>query len=112
MDLLVFFAIPVATIILSAIFQTLINCPLKIAGIAFSIFLIVAFALGGTTELIIAAIVYTILALVTAFIVMFIQNRNDIINNICNNNNGCSNNGSCSCRNNNNNNSSCGCRNR
>lgn len=107
MDLLIFFAIPVATIILSAIFQTLINCPLKIAGIAFSIFLIVAFALGGTTELIIAAIIYTILSLVTAFIVMLIQNRNCIIENLCNNCN--NNNNNCG---NSNSNSSCGCRNR
>lgn len=113
MFLLIFFAIPVATIILSAIFQTLINCPLKIAGIAFSIFLIVAFALGGTAELIIAAIIYTIIALVTALIVMLIQNRNRIISEICNNNgcncnnnNGSNNSGSCR-----NSNSSCGCRN-
>ncbi|MBR3697273.1 MAG: DUF2651 family protein [Clostridia bacterium] len=75
--LLVFFALPLATIILSGIFETFINCPLKIAGIAFSIYLIVAFALGGTIELIVATIVYTILAFVTALIVHFIQNNND-----------------------------------
>ena len=84
MFLLIFFAIPVATIILSAIFQTFICCPIKVAGIAFAIFLIVAFALGGTAELIIAAIVYTIISLITAFIVMLIQNRNRIFSNICN----------------------------
>lgn len=116
MILLIFFAIPVATIILSAILQTLLNCPLKVAGIAFSIFLIVAFALGGTAELIIAAIVYTIISLVTAFIVMIIQNRNCIIENLCNNCNS-DNNGNCDCNNNgygcsnNNNNNSCNCRN-
>ena len=43
--LLIFFAIPLATIILSVILQTLINCPFKVAGIAFSIFIVVAFAL-------------------------------------------------------------------
>ena len=123
MNLLIFFAIPVATIILSAIFETFINCPIKVAGIAFAIFLIVAFALGGTAELIIAAIVYTIISLITAFIVMLIQNRNCIINRLCNNcnNNDECNNNSCNCNNNNssnscgcsrNNNSSCGCRNR
>lgn len=131
MNLLIFFAIPVATIILSAIFETFIHCPIKVAGIAFAIFLIVAFALGGTAELIIAAIVYTIIALITAFIVMLIQNRSCIINRLCNNcndNDDCSNNScncnrnnSCNCNNNNsnnncgcnrNNNSSCGCRNR
>ena len=108
MNLLVFFAIPIATIILAAIFQTFINCPLKIAGIAFAIFIVVAFVLGGTAELIIAAIIYTILALITALIVMIIQNKNNIFNNICNNGCGNNNNNSCGC----NNNSSCGCRNR
>ena len=108
MNLLIFFALPIATIILSAIFQTLINCPFKVAGIAFSIYLIVAFALGGSAELIIAAIVYTIISLVTAFIVMIIQNRNCIIENLCNssgcsntntNSGNCINSNSCACRN-------------
>ena len=61
-NLLIFFALPIATIILAGIFQTIIKCPYKIAGITFAIYLIVAFALGGTAELIIAAIIYTILA--------------------------------------------------
>ena len=95
--LLIFFALPVATIILAGIFQTFINCPFKVAGIAFAIFLIVAFALGGTPELIVAAIIYTILALITALFVMFIQNRNNNTN--CTNN---SNSNACGC----------GCRNR
>lgn len=81
--LLVFFAIPIATIILSAIFETLIRSPLKITGIAFSIFLIVAFALGGTAELLVAAIIYTILAFITAYLVCLFQNRDR--NHFCNN---------------------------
>lgn len=75
--LLIFFALPLATIILSAIFETFINCPIKVAGIAFSIYLIVAFALGGTIELVVAAIIYTILSLITALIVHYIQDDND-----------------------------------
>ena len=75
--LLIFFALPLATIILAAIFETFINCPLKVAGIAFAIYLIVAFALGGTIELVVAAIIYTIIALITALIVHFIQENND-----------------------------------
>lgn len=75
--LLVFFALPLATIILAGIFETFINCPLKVAGIAFAIYLIVAFALGGTIEFIVAAIIYTILALVTALLVRFFQDNND-----------------------------------
>ena len=89
--LLIFFAIPLATIILSIIFQTLIGCPFKVAGIAFSIFLIVAFALGGSAALIVAAIVYTIISFLAAFITMIIQDR--IGDNNCNNDN--DNNNSC-----------------
>ena len=70
-NLLVFFAIPVATIILSAILETFINCPLKVGGIFFSIFLVVAAALGGTIELLFAAIVYTMLIVQSLF--MFIS---------------------------------------
>lgn len=74
--LLIFFAIPIATIILSAILETFINCPYKVAGIFFSIFIVVAFALGGTAEYLVAAIVYTIISFIVAYIVMILQNRN------------------------------------
>lgn len=84
--LLIFFAIPVATIILAGILETFINCPFKIAGIFFSIFLVVAFALGGTVELLVAAIIYTIIAFATAYIVMIIRNRQ---RNNCNSHNCC-----------------------
>ena len=106
--LLIFFAIPLATIILSSIFETLIRCPIKVGGIAFSIFLIVAFALGGTPSLIVAAIIYTILSFISAFITMLIQNRieeNNNCNNKCSGN--CGNNGGCNCNNTNNLNNSC-----
>ena len=69
--LLIFFAIPVAVVILAAIFETIINCPIKIAGITFAIFLVVTFAFFDATFLI-ATIVYTILAFITATIVKFI----------------------------------------
>ena len=67
-NLLIFFAIPVATIILSLIFETLLRNPFKVGGIAFSIFLVTAFALGGSAELIVAALVYTILAFIFAYL--------------------------------------------
>ena len=77
-NLLLFFAIPVAVIILSAIFETFINCPLKIAGITFAIFLIVAFAAFDETFLIFV-IAYTLLAYVTAWIVkQWGQRQNNI----------------------------------
>lgn len=65
--LLLFFALPVAIIILSIIFETLINCPIKIAGITFSILLIVTFAVADETFLIFT-ILYTILSYVVAWI--------------------------------------------
>ena len=73
--LLIFFAIPLAVIILSAILESFINCPFKVAGIFFSIFIVVAFALGGTAELLVASIVYTIISFITAVIIRFIINR-------------------------------------
>lgn len=73
--LLIFFAIPLAVIILSAILESFINCPFKVAGIFFAIFIVVAFALGGTATLIVAAIVYTIISYITAVIIRFIINR-------------------------------------
>ena len=109
--LLIFFAIPIATIILSAILETFIRCPFKVAGIFFSIFLVLAFILGGTAELIVAAIIYTILSFITAYIVeVILRNREE-------NNCGCNNNdNNCGCNNNNNNNcgssgsnNGCGC---
>lgn len=83
--LLIFFAIPLATIILSIILQTLICCPFKVAGIAFSIFIVLAFGFGGTPTLIVAAIVYTILSLISAVITMLIQNRIEGCEDNCNN---------------------------
>jgi hypothetical protein len=87
--LLIFFAIPLATIILSAILETFIRCPYKTGGIFFSIFLVTAFALGGSTELLVATIIYTIISFITAYIIMIIGNRNNdniSSNNISNNN--------------------------
>lgn len=86
--LLIFFALPLATIILAAVLQKLIKCPILVAAIFFAIYLIVAFAVFDATFLI-AVIVYTFLAYVTAVIVKILcwlfRNCN------CNNqDNGCS----------------------
>ena len=99
-NLLVYFAIPLATVILSSILETFINCPLKVGGIFFSIFLVVAAALGGTIELLFAAIIYSIISFVTAFIYLVerytencdcnqssnVSNSTDTSNNILNSN--------------------------
>lgn len=96
-NLLIFFALPIATIILAGIFETLIECPFKIAGITFAIYLIVAFVLGGTAELIVAAIVYTILALITALLVMYIQNSSSNSFSSSTSSGGCNSSSSCNC---------------
>lgn len=103
--LLIFFAFPVATIILSAIFETIINCPLKIAGIVFSIFLIVTFSSFGS-EFLVATIAYTILAYITALIIKRLEDRNnslqtieEIIINNNENTNVVATNNSCGCNN-------------
>lgn len=73
--LLVFFAIPLAIIILSVIFERYLRCPLAVAGIFFSIGLVVTFALGAMIEYIVATIVYTILSFVVALITNYIRRR-------------------------------------
>lgn len=80
--LLLFFALPVAIIILSIIFETLINCPIKIAGITFSILLIVTFAVADETFLIFT-ILYTILSYVVAWITKQWCSNQEDDNNTC-----------------------------
>ncbi len=119
-NLLIFFAIPVATIILAIVLQKILKCPLLVAATFFAIFLIVTFAAFDESFLVFA-ILYTLLALITALIVRFIccliQNSdNQCINGdamqnncMCGNNNSDNDNdddNDCGCSNNSN---SCGC---
>lgn len=69
--LLLFFAIPLAIIILSIVLQKILKCPLLVAATFFAIFLIVTFAIGDL-RLIVFTIAYTIIAFVTATIVKII----------------------------------------
>jgi len=140
-NLLIFFAFPIATIIIAAILQKILRSPLAVAGFVFAIFLIVTFAVFDEMFLI-ATLVYTIIALITAFIVkLTCRNNNnednqslcerleEIALNLANSNNGnnnCNNSlsealeaisnndneNNCNCNNNNNGNSNCGCNNR
>lgn len=84
--LLIYFALPLATIILAVVLQKLIKSPILVAAIFFAIYLIVAFAVFNATFLV-AAIVYTFLAYITASIVKilccFFRNCNLSCN--CNN---------------------------
>ena len=71
--LLLLFALPVATIIIASILETVLNSPLKVAALAFAIYLIVAFAAFDASFLI-YVIGYTILALISAVITRVIIN--------------------------------------
>lgn len=133
--LLIFFAFPIAVIIISAILQKLFNNPLAVAAFIFAIFLVVTFAAFDETFLI-ATLAYTILAFITAILVRLfcrtsqnncicealsdilnsnngnntdnndnLSNINNTLNEILNNINNSNNTNS-----NNGNNNSCGCR--
>lgn len=98
--LLLFFALPVATIILAIVFEQIIDSPILVGLTAFAIYLIVTFAAFNESFLI-YAIVYTILAYFAAVLADYIRR---IINN---------NQNSCNCNNNNSDNynysNSCNC---
>ena len=96
-NLLLFFALPIAVVIISIALQLIFKNPFLIAAIIFSIFLVVTFLVDDTLTFLIATIAYTLLAFLTAVLVKFIKkiiralNRNeeeeDEEDN--NNNNGC-----------------------
>ncbi len=75
--LLIFFALPIAVIIISAILQKVLKCPIAVAALIFAIFLVVTFAVSNI-NLLIATFAYTLLSLITAVIVRFIcESRNN-----------------------------------
>ena len=63
--LLIFFALPIATIIISIALQKLLKCPILVAAIIFAIFLVVTFIVGNLNFLV-AAIIYAIISFITA----------------------------------------------
>lgn len=71
--LLIFFAIPIAVIIVSIALQKILKCPILVAGVIFAILLVVTFA-AFTTEFLVFAIVYTILAFIVAILTQFFCN--------------------------------------
>ncbi len=78
-NILLFFALPIATIILAIVLQKLLKCPILVAGTFFAVYLIVTYTAFGTNFLIFA-IAYTILAYITAVISKCICK---LINHIC-----------------------------
>lgn len=79
MNLLIFFAIPLATILLAIVLENILDNPILVAITFFAVYLIIAFtlfALGTITDLataLVAIIVYTIIAFVTAYIVRLLK---------------------------------------
>lgn len=69
--LLIFFALPIATIIISIALQRILKCPPLVAAIIFAIFLIVTFIINDLNFLV-ATIVYTIISFITALIICII----------------------------------------
>ena len=59
--LLIFFALPIATIILSIVLEKILRCPILTAATFFAIYLIIAFAVFNSSALVFV-IIYTILA--------------------------------------------------
>lgn len=76
MVLFIFFALPVATILLAIVLQKILRCPILVAITFFAIYLIASFAFfsGSLAEALIATIIYTIIAFITAYIVRLICN--------------------------------------
>lgn len=74
MNLFIFFALPLATILLAIVLQKILRSPILVAITFFAIYLIVAFAAfsDALAEALIAAIIYSIIAYITAYIVMII----------------------------------------
>lgn len=108
-NLLLFFALPIATIILAIAAYKILKCPFLVAGVFFAIYLIVAFTAFDASFLVFA-VVYTIIAFITAVLTKIITNfiednqndcgcgRNSIANNTMNTSNSNSNNCGCNCR--------------
>ena len=65
--LLLLFALPIATIIIASVLETILKNPIAVASLIFAIYLIVAFAAFDATFLV-YVILYTILAFVSAVI--------------------------------------------
>lgn len=94
--ILLFFALPIATIILAVVLERILRCPILTAATFFAIFLIVAFTVFNS-EFLIFVIVYTILAFIAAVIAEIFFRR-------CNDEKDCCKWRFCNCRERNNNN--------
>jgi len=71
--LLLFFAFPIATILLAIVLEKVLESPTLVGITFFAIYLIITFAFFDS-DFLIFAIVYTVIAFVSAFVVRFIKN--------------------------------------
>ncbi|MBR3162693.1 MAG: DUF2651 family protein [Clostridia bacterium] len=74
-NLLVFFALPLATIIIAIVLERIWKNYILVTLFTFAVYLIVAFALGDAT-LLVLVIIYTFLAFVAAFLSMAFRKIN------------------------------------
>lgn len=82
-NLLIFFALPIATILISIVLQTILQRPFLVAILAFGVYLIVTFAAFDASFLI-NAIIYTLLAYLTAVITKIVMKLISCREQICN----------------------------
>jgi len=82
MNLLIFFSVVFATIILAIVLERIIHCPILVGFVFFAIFLIVA-AIFNSVALVIAAIALGILAFIVAFLDCTFRRSRFFRNNRC-----------------------------
>lgn len=74
-NLLIFFALPLATIIIAIVLEKLWNNYILVTLFTFAVYLIVAFAVGDSA-LLVLVIIYTFLAFIAAFLSMLFRKIN------------------------------------
>lgn len=74
-NLLIFFALPLATIIIAVVLEKIWNNYILVTLFTFAVYLIVAFAVGDST-LLVLVIIYTFLAFIAAFLSMLFRKIN------------------------------------
>ena len=87
-NLLIFFAFPIAVIILSVILNNALHNPFSVASLIFAVFIVVTFAAFDETFLI-ATLAYTILGFITALLSDRLLNCNNALSNNHSKNNSC-----------------------
>lgn len=71
--LLIFFAFPIATILLAIVLEKVLDSPILVGLTFFAIYLVITFAFFDS-DFLILAIIYTALAVLTAIFVRFVRN--------------------------------------